>query len=328
VSRRGGVELRVDGLGGTVGLSLGADANQTWVGTHTNHALRLLTNNTEQVRVQVNGHVGIGNTNPDHVLVVGPPSGGRHLVVNGMPTARWGLTTGSFDFAIQNDGSGAWETRLLLTRNGNVGIGTTGPDTRLNVTSSAPSSQAVLAVSNGNADTRLALWSGYNAGANPPAILYTHDLRFGIVAAPHFADGSTWVEAMRVTSSGNVGIGTATPAARLHVLGTVLANNLPSPSDTRWKTRVTRLTHVLEKLDRIRGVSFEWNALAASLGCTPGRQGIGVIAQEVEAVFPELVTTWGEDAYKAIDYGRLAAVLVEAIKVLTRRIEAVEGRSR
>jgi hypothetical protein len=68
--------------------------------------------------------------------------------------------------------------------------------------------------------------------------------------------------------------------------------------------------------------------VAASLGCPPGGQGIGVIAQEVEAVFPELVTTWGEEAYKAIDYGRLAAVLVEAIKVLTQRIEAVEGRSR
>src|SRR5215510_4135635 len=83
----GGAELRVDGLNGTVGLTLGADATLPWVGTRTNHALRLLTNNTEQVRVQADGHVGIGNANPDHVLVVGPPGSGRHLVVNDVPTA-------------------------------------------------------------------------------------------------------------------------------------------------------------------------------------------------------------------------------------------------
>jgi hypothetical protein len=130
----GGAEVRVDGLNGTVGLSLGADATQQpWVGTRTNHALRLLTNNTEKMRVQADGHVGIGNTNPDHVLVVGPPSSGRHLVVNDVPTARWGLATGNFNFAIQNDGSGTWETRLLLTRNGNVGIGTVNPQGTLDV---------------------------------------------------------------------------------------------------------------------------------------------------------------------------------------------------
>src|SRR4029453_11699828 len=75
----GGAEVRVDGLNGTVGLSLGADATQPWGGTRTNPALRLLTKNTKQVRFKADGHVGIGTTTPDHVLVVGPPSGGRHL---------------------------------------------------------------------------------------------------------------------------------------------------------------------------------------------------------------------------------------------------------
>jgi hypothetical protein len=42
-----------------------------------------------------------------------------------------------------------------------------------------------------------------------------------------------------------------------------------------------------------------------------------VIAQEVEEVFPELITVWGEEGYRAIDYGRLTAVLVEAIKELS-----------
>ena len=45
---------------GLIGLSLGADAAQPWVGTRTNHALRLLANNAERMRIQANGHVGIG----------------------------------------------------------------------------------------------------------------------------------------------------------------------------------------------------------------------------------------------------------------------------
>ena len=74
----GGAEVRVDGNGGLIGLSLGADAAQPWVGTRTNHALRLLTNNTEQVRVQANGHVGIGTPAPDTRLNVN----------SGAPTVR------------------------------------------------------------------------------------------------------------------------------------------------------------------------------------------------------------------------------------------------
>jgi hypothetical protein len=66
----GGAELRVDGLNGTVGLSLVADATQPWVGTRTNHALRLLTNNTEQMRVQADGRVGIGTNTPSEKLDV------------------------------------------------------------------------------------------------------------------------------------------------------------------------------------------------------------------------------------------------------------------
>jgi len=98
--------------------------------------LRFLTGGptpTEKARILANGNVGIGNATPDHVLVVGPPGGGRHLVVNDIPTARWGLATGDFNLAIQNDGSGTWETRLLITRTGRVGIGTTGPNFALDV---------------------------------------------------------------------------------------------------------------------------------------------------------------------------------------------------
>jgi hypothetical protein len=89
---------------------------------------------------------------------------------------------------------------------------------------------------------------------------------------------------------------------------------------------VRQLTGVLEKLERIRGVSFEWNELYESLGRASGHREIGVIAQEVEAVFPELVTTWGEDDYRAVEYGSMTGVLIEAIKELKAENEALRRR--
>jgi hypothetical protein len=51
---------------------------------------------------------------------------------------------------------------------------------------------------------------------------------------------------------------------------------------------------------------------------------MGVVAQEVEAVFPELVSSWGEDGYRAVDYGRLTAALVEAVKEQQSQIRGLQ----
>jgi hypothetical protein len=71
---------------------------------------------------------------------------------------------------------------------------------------------------------------------------------------------------------------------------------------------------------RLRGVSFDWAQDAPG-----GRQGgdLGVIAQEVEEVFPELVTT-APNGYKQVNYLGLIAPLIEAIKELDARVQALE----
>ncbi|WP_287264993.1 hypothetical protein, partial [Moorena sp. SIO3A2] len=97
------------------------DKNFAWYkgGTHDHNELNPGTGGTVQMVIK-DGNVGIGTDSPDHQLVVGPPNAGRHLVVNDIPTARWGFATGGYSLAIQNDGDQEWKTRMLLTKDGNV----------------------------------------------------------------------------------------------------------------------------------------------------------------------------------------------------------------
>lgn len=106
--------------------------------------------------------------------------------------------------------------------------------------------------------------------------------------------GASWGVVMD-TKNGNVGIGIQTnaPAAKLDVGGAAHASSFPTSSDERFKRDITPLRDCLEKVGNLRGISFEWNDLYESMGRSTHHREIGVIAQEVELQFPELVTTWG-----------------------------------
>jgi hypothetical protein len=133
--------------------------------------------------------------------------------------------------------------------------------------------------------------------------------------------GDSAVHAQTILA-GNVGIGTTSPTEKLQVIGNILASGTITPSDARLKTDVAPLSETLEKLHQFRGVSFVWNEASTAWGHVAGQRDIGVIAQEVEAVFPELVTITGQDGYKAVDYSRLSAVLIEAVKALQAEKDA------
>ncbi len=110
------------------------------------------------------------------------------------------------------------------------------------------------------------------------------------------------------------------------IAGECHASSFPTSSDERLKTNVQPLASVLEKLQKVRGVSFDWNETYEQMGRSTGHREIGVIAQEVEKVFPELVTTWGEENYRAVDYSRFSAVLLEAAKEQQKTIAGLNGR--
>lgn len=109
------------------------------------------------------------------------------------------------------------------------------------------------------------------------------------------------------------------PAYALEVGGTVATPGVVYPSDVRLKTDLLPLGPVLSRLCDLRAVRFHWSDGRAS---RPGRE-LGVLAQEVEAHFPELVSTAEGTGYKAVDYARLSAVLLAAVQELHARVETL-----
>lgn len=89
-------------------------------------------------------------------------------------------------------------------------------------------------------------------------------------------------------------------------------------SDVRFKTNIKPLSNALSNTLALRGVSYNW--LDPKKAEKPQ---VGVIAQEVEAVYPELVHT-KEDGYKAVNYAQMVAVLIEAVRELNEKIESLE----
>ena len=107
------------------------------------------------------------------------------------------------------------------------------------------------------------------------------------------------------------------------------SNGTFNVSDERLKENINTLTGTLDKVKQLRGVSFTWKDTETKGTDTT----IGLIAQEVETIYPELVgdgglpkDTDGNDALKSVNYAHLTAVLIEAVKELSTKLEAAEAR--
>jgi len=92
-------------------------------------------------------------------------------------------------------------------------------------------------------------------------------------------------------------------------------------SDARLKTNVSKIDSALEKVMAINGYTYDSSELAQSLGLPKHMDQIGLMADEVEAVLPELVTQSAIEGYKTIRYDKVVSVLVNAIKEQQAMIE-------
>ena len=96
-------------------------------------------------------------------------------------------------------------------------------------------------------------------------------------------------------------------------------------SDLRLKTNIVPIEDALDKIEAINGVTFDPNETALGLGIDDRHQ-MGVIAQEVEAVAPELVCDSAFAGYKTVRYDKLTALLIEAVKELSAKVKTLEAQ--
>ncbi|MCH7574484.1 MAG: tail fiber domain-containing protein [Candidatus Marinimicrobia bacterium] len=313
----------------------------------------------DQFLIRASGGVGIGTASPSNALSVSgsadfsgtlgigttSPAGDLHIHDSGtfasMIFSNSGTgTSGTFGGALSllND-----EFRLVnkepaslhlgtdnsfdltIVTGGDVGIGTTSPDAKLHVAGgplwTTLNWQKTIAIDVGD------------------AIKYGQDgtTKFGVGSSSNTlfhwyttADGATGDAAnyyMEVGNAGDVAIGGGAPNASyaLFVTGAAGGTSLwTQVSDLRYKKNVRPLENALDKVLALRGVRYDWRRDEFSDMKFSDRPQIGVIAQEVETVLPEIVTT-DADGYKSVAYSTLTAVLIEAVKTQQQQIEELQA---
>ena len=94
-------------------------------------------------------------------------------------------------------------------------------------------------------------------------------------------------------------------------------DNVTAYSDERLKDNIETIENGLDKVEQLRGVTYTRDE----------KESIGVIAQEVEKILPEIVLTADDEmGTKSVDYSRLTAVLIEAVKDLSARVKELEDK--
>jgi len=121
---------------------------------------------------------------------------------------------------------------------------------------------------------------------------------------------------------GALGVGTSTPvtAGLIRATNDVIAYY---GSDSRLKENVTPITNPLEKIQQIGGYEYDWIPMEG-IHENEGHD-VGVIAQEIESILPEIVTT-RENGYKAVKYDRIVALLIECIKEQQKQIDELKNK--
>ncbi|MDD3371677.1 MAG: tail fiber domain-containing protein [Alphaproteobacteria bacterium] len=256
----------------------------------------------------IQGNVGVGTTSPSNALDI--YSGGIH-VGNGTPS-----NTSNALYAVS--GSLYWNGSSVGSVSGWSSSGnnyTTGSLT-IGTSTAGTTAGRVYFTASGQSGTWGTIYGASETGYPLYVLAGTsHDLALGANNA----------EYMRILGSGNtgyVGIMTTTPTYPMDVNGTAKATSWSGCSDARWKKDIEPLKDSLKKVEQLQGVTFLWRqAEFPGRNFTKGRQ-VGLIAQDVEKVVPEVVST-DSSGYKSIEYGKLSPLLIEAVKDLKKILDGL-----
>ncbi|MBQ4821715.1 tail fiber domain-containing protein [Aquimarina sp. MMG016] len=144
-------------------------------------------------------------------------------------------------------------------------------------------------------------------------------------AASGIADNTASIDTrLQIENNGNIGIGVTGTSYKLQVGSSgdgteARANSWNTFSDRRWKTDFKVIQNAIQKIQAINGYYYKWKNKPDTT------TQVGVIAQEIEAVLSEVVSTDAQ-GYKSVDYSKLTALLIEGIKSQQKSIQSQHQR--
>ena len=323
----------------------------------TNYFPTWYANNSEAMRISTAGNVGIGTSSPSNKLTVdintasqatgitlqNSNAGGYGTVFNsalygyaGSPAAMYNVlsmrtfyngTTGYVEFYTKAQPQSTEVLSLSLLGNGNVGIGTNSPNYKLSIAGTANNQNSEIIV------TATSVASGY-LGSNANGFNIGTDTA-GIVFKTGVAGsvGATGTERGRFQAGFSVGTTSDPGAGAIYATGNITAFF----SDKRLKTVSGKIENALDKVAQLSGVYYTFNDTAKSFGYDSDEEHVGVLAQDVEAVLPQIVkaapfdldennnSKSGEN-YKTVQYEKLVPLLIEAINELQAKVKALEAK--
>jgi hypothetical protein len=207
---------------------------------------------------------------------------------------------------------------MTLDASGNLGIGTASPAQKLDVNNGANSTFIRVA------STQNASGFDFGVGGSGDSTAYIFNRNNTPIS---FATNST--ERMRITAAGGFSVGTtADPGAgAIYATGNITAYY---SSDRTLKENIKDVDDALSIVSAIGSKTFDWtDAYIASKGGEDGyfvqKSDFGVVAQDVQEVFPQAVRT-REDGTLAVDYEKLSTLAFGAIKELLKRVEVLESK--
>jgi hypothetical protein len=311
-------------------------------------------NNTERMRIDSSGNVtikaptasggGVLNLENTTTAVNGTDWGSLNFISNDSSTSASGIrasvvgTSTSFN----GDGNLVFRTapsngtnteRMRIDSSGNVGINETSPDAKLDVELTDTNTYSSTALNTATIISQTSNTSNINSQASVISLRATGyqgsttgvvnlaAVQAGNANSAHFViqtrNAGAYGERMRIASNGDVGIGDTSPSYKLDVDGTIRATgDVIAYSDKRVKENIKTIDNSLEKVNQLRGVEF--NKIGED------KKSIGVIAQEIEKILPEVVRE-DDKGMKSVAYGNITGILIEAIKELTTKVERLEN---
>ncbi len=260
--------------------------------------------NTYTYNAGVNGQLAFSNALDSKIAFYGYGTANQYGI--GLQSGLLQLYTDApaADIAFGYGSSSSFTERMRIKGNGNVGIGINNPSNPLSFPATLakkislyPGATGDVGMSVSGNDFRL-----YSDNVNARVSFGYDNYISGFISRAY------------VPASG---------AVAMVVQGNLNANGTVYNSDIRYKKNILTIENSLNKVLKLRGVVYEMRGDEFPTYSFSKGQQMGLIAQEVESIVPEVVST-NEDGYKSVDYAKLVPLLIESIKSQQKEIEELK----